>query len=1731
MKVLPATNLTISQCLEAIGYSRSSVGGDAVWRLDQSQVGKILRVKVEILERKGQFSVRKCNVMIDLNSLLDQIQVVAKKKFGKIASVSGSVRSDGSIGFIMEVPPRKLAKSERSAAESGGAGSVVGWTTRITNLESAVGLHFTEAFAFGDTIDHWWAKATASVADAIAPNTRKLWKTCNLLELSLPIVVLPVNTAAAINAFVANAPASLSNIEWPTALQKTLRDGKILFESRVATVIEDMTAPLEILEIRESASIWQEVDRQIGSRSVIEMFAPDAQIGGLEVLPRIGANRRVNTVDIKKFFLGSMPELGRASMLTLTGALVVAKGLRLDKERVYILSNLMRKIADAYGELSSIEPLANLSAEILGDHWVSADPSMAFKSWATSVQDGRCNPRVQHKIANLARETRDSQVELEALILLAEYEQRTDSLDLVASRLIDLVESEPVLILNDHAYLGALERIFGILRDNCKVILALVPRWVQRKEHLRALTAIESCLSHIPIKHSPAENAALNAAMAEIWYRQMDNWELASARYVLATSAPADPSDKIIAAAIQFFIETDTPMNLQRALALSKLKNSGTSVLEIYEKSADFQVGKQEATAAYTNVLRAIEQGSAKISYLETIEAAAENEGLDKSRLAVALLKADTSALSTGDACTWRLTAGRWAVKTPETMAQGLETFRNPNVVAMLSSKEAEQVYKFLITEKMTAELSQFCAGRLGEASNDEIGQITNLIVVHGLYMDGDVFEWTVAERAGSCLDLDASVRRAKWLIGNKKAATLGCLLRFHMTTLAGSARLLEFLSAVSEDIIASGNTIFVDCLEEIFDEPMVKLAFKDDQYSAIAQKYLMAGFTALGERCMRISIGLGQVVLESEEFVTAILLDDPASLAKWHFKAASMLPAGDRRTKSGDTALKLWMSTDERPAEIIDLLIAEERALALDVPSIQMLEMLCVREAKMEVMIAFLDQKIRGCDGAVKNDFVHWCLRLIMAHLKDYDKAADLFQQWTNGDKDQTMQRDFTLAQLRSRSENRTGVSTACHSVLDTQEILNEPEMIFVILNLLVLQKNGHKNLQAAIEPLLAGARASSNIALVQRLTDFAIANEVASPSDLDRSFIEKFAVKDPKDLAKIAIQVLISAEKLPLGLPKTIAEWELASAVVKNQGKWWEVVRLLTEEQMLSRLNTQSRCDLLYLNAKNLFDSDKNRHSSAEKFEAIELENPMDSRTWIPLYSIFEENGNTEKLIAHLQRIIPLIELDMNTIEKTPLTIETLKSSLARAYNKLPGATQSAPKNKNILVNFVKKEANPLSSHGKWKMHAGEKNTNGVGMAASLRRGTSHEEQRSRVANEHSASVHGSSAFAVNEDSALVQVQSDTNTLQQTKDHQLSLRFSVLGAEAPALEKILAREGVYRVNADKVDWRTVDESASNSRGMTRQVLAAPFASELEKHMAVQYVALITGDVAPLELWHWPVWKNRAPYEYSLAVSDREIDVVQSTQIGGQLHQLLNVLRPILVRSRQEKFLIESKLTSLGRSRQKNSVAVDVHHPAITRAGLRYFMSHFAGAKIALFDTSGLGEEVFYDYKMREIHFDGEHQCGLPPGVLTHRALEILLNVGNGNIAILVLDPTRDILPVLEAVKNIYSSSGLSRLRLAFGMQSPEIVNQLKSVNKDKLVSLLVAAGSPSIRQIFSLQFDLRMQGLTKILASTLDLIGVLESLTGKSLTGQVVLEPNGILEMTPYAPELLAVAKILKL
>ena len=319
-------------------------------------------------------------------------------------------------------------------------------------------------------------------------------------------------------------------------------------------------------------------------------------------------------------------------------------------------------------------------------------------------------------------------------------------------------------------------------------------------------------------------------------------------------------------------------------------------------------------------------------------------------------------------------------------------------------------------------------------------------------------------------------------------------------------------------------------------------------------------------------------------------------------------------------------------------------------------------------------------------------------------------------------------------------------------------------------------------------------------------------------------------------------------------------------------------------------------------------------------------------------------------------------------------------------------------------------------------------------------------------------------------------------------------------------------------------------SAGITERIMTMAFANETEKHVAVQCAALLNAETKVLDAWHWPVWRNSGSYDYPLSPSGRLFADESMTIYGGPLHTLLRMIAPIIVRSRQHKFLIQPRLASLGIHNGATFTRVTMDHPAIIRGGLRYFKSILDGAKATFCDTTGIGAEVFFDLQTRIIHFDAKWQMSLPPGVLTYRVLEYLTNFQKGHIGIIDLDAEADIRPLLEEIKEVLASSGISRLRIAFGMQHRDINDQLKSVNREQLVSLLTMSGSPSIFEIRRLQTEIRMKSLTTILASSLDMIGILESLTGKDLCDANLLTPKRVFEIHPLARALLfAAAKLI--
>jgi hypothetical protein len=1717
---------TLAEILSVAGYTKRPLGADVAWKMDVPEKGQAIRASIEILERKNQFHMSKCHIEMDLEKILKQIQAGAKRKFGKIASMSGQIEADGRIRSVMAIAPRKLSKSERSRAESGGAGTVIGWTTSLDVSNDSLSLQFTEAFAIGDTLDCWWANILSFVSDAVFPNAHKIWQVRNLQELSLPIMVLAIPNPGAVKAIGAGGTKLFSKIELPISLKKSLNHRRLVIEMTAAGSSAFSGASMEILEVRESAAVWHKLDLQISQRDSSGILPVPSSVGRAEILARIGAEPDLNIKGLNLRLSADREEASRASLLALTGAIVAAKTLGRDQELVHTLSDLLRKITDSYGPLNSLEPLACLAAEILGDYWANISPEMALKSWLASIQDGRDSPRVQQKIALLAHSSGMPEVEYTSLIFLAHYERRTANLELVANRLIGLGENEPKLIEDNSAeYLSALEQILKTLPNDAKVILALVKRWVAKLDNLRALNSIEACLSSSRAVLANADLAELNAAMAEIWYRHEGKTSLATSRYILATSDPAEPSQKIYSDAEQFFVETNNSEHLERILGRSMNGASPHDRGELFERSARHHIDKKNHKAALGDILRAVDAGRTRQWYLDAIEDAADQPNVDVAKITTALLEANLSDLSADAQVHWHLTAGQWALKSPETADRGLAIFKDPKVIALLSGDQAALIQNYLTGKKRTVELNQFLAVRILYAGVDETQRILELVVKEGLLHEGGMFENALAEGVVASGSIDLSLQRAQAFIHEGHVSDLRRLVHAHMSSLAGTSRLTSFLAGVREGVIESRNRKFEEILEEVIDDPMSMCAVSDDHVRDDARLFLLAGFTKLGERCLRLSIEQGHIDLEDEDLVSSILIDDPALLALWHFRALARMPKNEERTKRAATALKLWLSTDERPAEIIDLLIDSDLR-TLDVASFELLESLCVREARLEVLVFAFSQKIMTLSGGEKKVYIHWCVRIIMSRLRDVKMAADYFESWTNEKGEDDIYRQFTLGYLRSRLDEDVGSSTKIFKgLLESVEMLNEPVLLLVVLEMFAANHPKKQVLEVIVATLIAGAKASHMTALVPLLVDFAVSHSVAGMGDLDRIFVAKFPIEGSETLAKVAIQVLVHAEGSSTGVQRTLAEWESIAAIAQNPEKWWDVVRILTKDESLGQLKRAARCDLLYLHAKNLFNSDRDRLSSIAKFEAIESENPLDSRTWIPLYSLYEENGKGTELIGHLARIIPLLERDPGILEKTPLTIESLKSSLRRARLANPVYQAKAI---GFLEASVKSAATGVDQRSEVRAFKYSVAQQGPQFRMVVAGGREQDWRPEANADKgshfqgaaSSADLGGSSAFAISE-----------NAL--THD-SLAPQSSVLSLSSSSMSQRLVATGhnlTSHAMVDRLDWREVKFDQNHSKGVTERIMTMAFASELEKHIAIQYAAMMSGETKAIESWHWPVWKSFVPFEYSLSPASRMAGRGEPSSVGGPLHRLLRMVGPIIIRSRQEKFLIRSRLEQLGVRPGGRSVLADVSHPAISRAGLRFFVANIVAEKIKLYDTAGLGEEVFLDLKRREIHFDGTHQLTLPPGVLTHKTLEQFIHYRSGHFGLVALDAARDILPGLEAIKKVLSSSGISRLRLAFGMQDADIERQLKSMNRDQIVSLLAGAGSPSIAQIFELQFEMRSKSLTTILASTLDLIGLLESLVGRSLCEGEALAPNRILEISPYAKVLLTAAKKLNL
>jgi hypothetical protein len=325
------------------------------------------------------------------------------------------------------------------------------------------------------------------------------------------------------------------------------------------------------------------------------------------------------------------------------------------------------------------------------------------------------------------------------------------------------------------------------------------------------------------------------------------------------------------------------------------------------------------------------------------------------------------------------------------------------------------------------------------------------------------------------------------------------------------------------------------------------------------------------------------------------------------------------------------------------------------------------------------------------------------------------------------------------------------------------------------------------------------------------------------------------------------------------------------------------------------------------------------------------------------------------------------------------------------------------------------------------------------------------------------------------------------------------------------------------EMNWRQMILEGHTLTGATEKIMKMAFTSDLEKHVAVQSIALLNAELHLLDSWHWQPWRKPQSCDYAMSPRGRVPPLPNLKYYGGPLHRLIHLLAPIIIKSARSRFLIETRLRALGIAPNVKMTIIPFDDPYLARYGLNSYTSQLEYSKIKLVDTQGLGIHVFYDLKTRFIHFDAQWHATLPKTILAHRIIEILVNHQRGQTSLLDLDPHTDIIKTIEKVSDHLLSTGLNRLQIAFGIHQRDLGQDLRGINREQLVSLIAIVGKPSARDVRALQHEMQLKTILTMLASTLDVVGIIESICGRDLTETGALTAGSILKAHPMVKEVL--------
>ncbi len=531
-----------------------------------------------------------------------------------------------------------------------------------------------------------------------------------------------------------------------------------------------------------------------------------------------------------------------------------------------------------------------------------------------------------------------------------------------------------------------------------------------------------------------------------------------------------------------------------------------------------------------------------------------------------------------------------------------------------------------------------------------------------------------------------------------------------------------------------------------------------------------------------------------------------------------------------------------------------------------------------------------------------------------------------------------------------------------------------------------------------------------------------------------------------------------------------------------------------------------LALLAAKHL---DDRRHARAviEKLQSELISNHLeDQRLWIPLYMLLIETGSKAEVDQYLDMILPGLKRNPDLLSDFPFTVESLVAERLTPTMQGTASEVRAAEPEMILDVFQSVPENEEAIPG----------PQSIDLAFDIFEPEVAPAVEITVVPEPEAEA--APAMEI------------TMVPEPEAEAAPAMEITMVPEPSPS-EVVLPPPPQAN---DLLDWRTAVRNRRLGPGLTLKLLETEMPNKIEKHLALQAVALMRGETQILERWDWRVWRKPHEYAYSRQGKDRFPPGLSPRIMKTPTFKLLLQAAPLLARSFPERFTIHGLAKSLGTSGRKiesKRQRLDWSTGLAGYAGFGYHAKVFTERGLQLFSLQGLGPQVFYDATSSTIYIDDAFFARKPPTHLYHRVMYLLYSVRTQFHALLNLHPETQILAELNKLKSVMDRGPLAIFAAKAKLSDSRMAKVMKPQDFEEFKLLFSRVGPLNGDEISDAAKSMQQYLWRLLLADSLDLTGIIEAMLDLDLMLPGSVKPGEILLMSAQVDPLINFALALNL